>query len=77
MKEMKVLTIFFIVNVLIGSLVRDTLNLIDILTTGWGWLELFGIIYKRPDGFFYYGYIINDIAFTAFACLFKMGDIFI
>jgi hypothetical protein len=38
MKEMKVLTIFFIINVLIGTLVRDTLNLIDVLKTGWGWL---------------------------------------
>ena len=38
MKEMKVLTIFFVVNVLGGSIVRDTLNLVDVLTTGWGWL---------------------------------------
>lgn len=35
---MKVLLIFFVINVLGGSIVRDTLNLADIVTTGWGWL---------------------------------------
>jgi len=38
MKEMKVLLIFFSLNVIGGSLVRDTLNLIDILRTGWGFI---------------------------------------
>lgn len=38
MKEMKVLVIFFAFNVIGGSLVRDTLNLVDILTTGWGFI---------------------------------------
>jgi hypothetical protein len=73
---MKVLLIFFAINVLGGSIVRDTLNLIDVLKTGWGWLELFGLIYKKPDGFFYYGFIINEAATTAFSVLFKMGDLF-
>ena len=59
MKEMKILIIFFTINVLVGSIVRDTLNLVDILKSGWGWLEIFGLIYKKPDGYFYYGYIIN------------------
>lgn len=77
MKEMKVLLIFFIINVLGGSLVRDTLNLVDILTTGWGWLQLIGLIYKKPDGFFYYGFIVNEVALTLFALLFKLGDLFI
>lgn len=76
MKEMKVLIIFFAFNVIGGSLVRDTLNLVDILTTGWGFIELFGLIYKHPDGFFYYGYILNEMALTIFAALFKLGDIF-
>lgn len=73
---MKVLIIFFAFNVIGGSLVRDTLNLVDILTTGWGFIELFGLIYKHPDGFFYYGYILNEMALTIFAALFKLGDIF-
>lgn len=76
-KEMKVLIIFFIINVLGGSIVRDTLNLIDVLTTGWGWLELFGLIYRKPDGFFYYGYIINDVAFTVFSILSRFGDLLV
>jgi hypothetical protein len=38
MKEMKILIIFFTINVLVGSIVRDTLNLVDILKSGWGWL---------------------------------------
>ena len=59
MKEMKILIIFLTINVLVGSIVRDTLNLVDILKSGWGWLEIFGLIYKKPDGYFYYGYIIN------------------
>ena len=58
-KEMKVLIIFFAINVIGGSIVRDTLNLVSILTTGWGFIELFGLIYRQPDGFFYYGYIFN------------------
>lgn len=74
---MKVLLIFFVINVLGGSIVRDTLNLADIVTTGWGWLELFPLIYKQPDGFFYYGFIINEAAFTAFSVLFKLGDLFV
>jgi len=77
MKEMKILIIFFTINVLVGSIVRDTLNLVDILKSGWGWLEIFGLIYKKPDGYFYYGYIINEVAFTAFAVFFKIGDLFI
>ena len=56
---MKILIIFLTINVLVGSIVRDTLNLVDILKSGWGWLEIFGLIYKKPDGYFYYGYIIN------------------
>ena len=59
MKEMKILIIFFIINTIGGSLVRDTMNLTDILTTGWGWLDLLGLIYKKPDGYFYYGFIAN------------------
>jgi len=55
--------------------VRDTLNLIDILRTGWGFIELFGLIYKHPDGFFYYIYIVNELALTIFSALFKAGDI--
>ena len=76
MKQMKVLIIFFAFNVIGGSLVRDTLNLFDILTTGWGFIQLFGLIYKHPDGFFYYGYILNELALTVFSALFKMGDLF-
>ncbi len=72
---MKVLIIFFVINVLGGSIVRDTLNLIDVLTTGWGWLELFGLIYRKPDGFFYYGFIINEVAFTIFSIFSKFGDL--
>jgi hypothetical protein len=37
-KEFKVLSIYFIINVVIGSIVRDTLNLLDVLRTGWGWI---------------------------------------
>lgn len=37
-KEFKVLSIYFVINVVIGSIVRDTLNLLDILRTGWGWI---------------------------------------
>ena len=73
---MKVLLIFFLINVLGASIVRDTLNLIDILKTGWGWLELVGLIYKQPDGYFYYEVILNEASLTAFSVLFKMGDLF-
>lgn len=73
---MKVLCIFFAINVIGGSIVRDTLNLVSILTTGWGFIELFGLIYQQPDGFFYYGYIMNEIALTTFSALYKLGDIF-
>jgi len=59
MKEMKVLMVFFAINVIGGSIVRDTTNLVSILTTGWGFIEFFGLIYRHPDGFFYYGYIAN------------------
>ena len=73
---MKVLCIFFAINVIGGSIVRDTLNLISILATGWGFIELFGIISKHPVGFFCYGYIANEIALTIFSALYKLGDIF-
>ena len=56
---MKILVIFFTCNVLVASLVRDTLNLFDVLKTGWGWTELLRLVYKRPDGLFYYNYILN------------------
>lgn len=36
-----------------------------------------GLIYRKPDGYFYYELILNEIAFTAFSVLFKIGDLFI
>lgn len=75
-KEFKVLAVYFVINILVGSVVRDTLNLLDILQTGWGWLELFSLIYKRTDGYFYYLYLCNDIALSVFSSLVMAGNLF-
>lgn len=37
-KEFKMTTIYLIINVILGSIVRDTLNLLGLLQTGWGWI---------------------------------------
>jgi hypothetical protein len=30
--------IYLVLNVILGSVVRDTLNLLGLLQTGWGWI---------------------------------------
>lgn len=65
--------IYLIINVILGSIVRDTLNLIGILQTGWGWIELFSLIYKKSDGLFYYILILNQAAVGFFTTLVKPG----
>lgn len=71
------ITIYLLINVLLGSLVRDTLNLLGLLQTGWGWIELFSLIYKKADGLFYYILILNQVAVSFFISLVKLGDIFL
>jgi len=56
---MKVLVIFFCFTALVASLVRDTLNLLDVFTNTWAWTQILRLVYKKPDGFFYYIYILN------------------
>lgn len=72
-KEFKVLSIYFIINVVIGSIVRDTLNLLDVLRTGWGWIELLSLVYQKIDGYFYYLFIFNQTALSFMAYLIKPG----
>lgn len=73
-KEFKVLTIYFVINVVIGSIVRDTLNLLDILRTGWGWIELLSLVYQKIDGYFYYLFIFNQTALSFMSYLIKPGE---
>ena len=73
-KEFKVLTIYFVINVVIGSIVRDTLNLLDILRTGWGWIELLSLVYQKIDGYFYYLFIFNQTALSFMSYLIKPGQ---
>ena len=72
-KEFKVLSIYFIINVVIGSIVRDTLNLLDVLRTGWGWIEMLSLVYQKIDGYFYYLFIFNQTALSFMAYLIKPG----
>jgi hypothetical protein len=74
-KEFKVLCIYFIINVVVGSVVRDTLNLLDVLRTGWGWIELLGLVYQQIDGYFYYLFILNQMTIGFFIYLIKPGEI--
>lgn len=64
-------------NVILGSIVRDTLNLIGLLQTGWGWIELFSLIYKKADGLFYYLIILNQTAVSCFMRCVKPGELFL
>jgi hypothetical protein len=70
-----VLVAYFLINVIIGSIVRDTLNLLDVLKTGWGWIELLSLVYQKIDGYFYYLFIFNQTAVAFLAYLVKYGDI--
>lgn len=72
-KEFKMLVIYFLINVVLGSIVRDTLNLLDVLKTGWGWIELLSLVYQKIDGYFYYVFIFNQTALAFFAYLIKPG----
>jgi hypothetical protein len=76
-KEYKMTIIYFIINVILGSMVRDTLNLVSILSTGWGWIELFTLIFKQADGLFYYVFILNQTAVSFFSSLVKPGELFL
>jgi hypothetical protein len=67
------LVIYFLINVVLGSIVRDTLNLLDVLKTGWGWIELLSLVYQKIDGYFYYVFIFNQTALAFFAYLIKPG----
>ena len=59
----------------VGSVVRDTLNLLDVLKTGWGWIELIGLVYQKIDGYFYYLFIFNQTAVGFLIYLIKPGEI--
>ena len=69
--------IYFIINVILGSIVRDTLNIIGLLQTGWGWIEVFSLIYKQADGLFYYLFILNQTAVSFMTALIKPGELFL
>ena len=71
------IVIYLLLNVILSSIVRDTLNLLGLLQTGWGWIELFSLIYKKSDGLFYYILILNQTAAEFFGSLVKFGDIFL
>ena len=73
MKEFKMTMAYLIINVILGSIVRDTLNVLGLLKTGWGWIELFSLIYKQADGLFYYIFILNQTAVSFFTTLTKPG----
>lgn len=65
--------IYLLLNVILGSVVRDTLNLLGLLQTGWGWIELFSLIYKKSDGLYYYILILNQAAVSFLVTLVKPG----
>lgn len=67
--------IYLLLNVILSSIVRDTLNLLGILQTGWGWIELFSLVYKKSDGLFYYLLIFNQTAVSFLTSITKIGDI--
>ena len=69
--------VYFIINVILGSIIRDTLNVLGLLQTGWGWIELFSLIYKQADGLFYYIFILNQTAVSFFTSLVKPGELFL
>lgn len=77
LKEFKMTVVYFIINVIFGSIIRDTLNIIGLLQTGWGWIELFSLIYKQADGLFYYIFILNQTAVSFFTTLVKPGELFL
>lgn len=65
--------IYLVLNVIVGSIVRDTLNLLGVLQTGWGWIELFKLIYMKSDGLYYYIFILNQVAVSFLITMIKSG----
>ena len=72
-KEYKMTIIYFIINVILGSILRDTLGIASLLSTGWGWIQLFSLIFEQADGLFYYVFILNQTAVSFFSALVKPG----